>query len=347
MSHEPHEVLMPQLGMAQNSAVIVTWRKEVGDPVGNGEALLEVETDKAVMEVEARRDGYLVRIDAPAGSEVPVGQVIALIADSADAVVAEAPAAPAPAEEAPPAAPAAPAETTPKTTPAAPVSSRPASSGGRILASPKARRLAAERGVTLRQLLDMGMSEPILARDLPDEAALAAASADAVAAAGARRTSVLRARYAAAEFAEFARWAGEYSSGALDTAAIWASFALTAHDRAAGDAPDRRATPWRVQVQSLSGEDRLLALSGNALNAIEPAEPANGPPDLYLHELSDSAIDDVDYSGAATPALVITRCGDEGRLALLFDDRSLALGTAMRWLDGIARRGVDPLRHLL
>ena len=55
----PFEVRMPQLGMNQDSATIVAWLKNVGDKVTEGEAIFEVETDKATMEVEARSEGYL------------------------------------------------------------------------------------------------------------------------------------------------------------------------------------------------------------------------------------------------------------------------------------------------
>ena len=356
---------MPQLGMSQDSAVLLNWHKSVGDPVSAGDVLFEVETDKAVMEVEARHAGYLVRVDAEAGSEVAVGSVIALIADSADAAVAATATSPAAAATAPAATPAAtPAPVAPPAaaaTAATGAASRRAA-GDKILASPKARRLAAERGVSLQQLLDAGMREPILARDLPDAAQLAgilSAAAESRAAsdtspAASPVASLLSARYDAAAFAEFARWAGDYSEGAVDAAAIWASFALAAHERMRGEPADRRAAPWRVQVQTLYGADRLLALRGCTLGAAAVAsadsaadESAEAAPDLQLHELSDSAIDELRCGTTSAPTLVITRRGDEGRLTLYYDQRQLPTSSALRWLDGIARRGAEPLQHLL
>ena len=53
----PHDVTMPQLGMAQDAGKIVSWLKKPGDAVSKGDALFEVETDKATMEVEAQADG--------------------------------------------------------------------------------------------------------------------------------------------------------------------------------------------------------------------------------------------------------------------------------------------------
>ena len=80
-----NEVIMPALGMAQETGKIVSWQKQSGDTIKVGDVLMEVETDKAVMEVEAIADGYLGSISAAAGDDVPVGQVIAIISDSIDA----------------------------------------------------------------------------------------------------------------------------------------------------------------------------------------------------------------------------------------------------------------------
>ena len=78
----PREVIMPALGMAQNTGLIVAWLKKPGEAVKTGDALMEVETDKAVMEVEAQADGFLTDIRVAAGEAVPVGDVVALISDS-------------------------------------------------------------------------------------------------------------------------------------------------------------------------------------------------------------------------------------------------------------------------
>jgi pyruvate/2-oxoglutarate dehydrogenase complex dihydrolipoamide acyltransferase (E2) component len=73
------EIIMPALGMAQDTGLIVAWRKKPGDPVAAGDILLEVETDKSVMEVEAGHDGFVAAILADAQQAVPVGSVIAII----------------------------------------------------------------------------------------------------------------------------------------------------------------------------------------------------------------------------------------------------------------------------
>src|SRR5713226_5214511 len=72
-------VVMPALEMAQETGKLIAWRKREGDRVTKGEPLLEIETDKAVMEVEAPADGILAGITGVVGAEIPVGQTIAWI----------------------------------------------------------------------------------------------------------------------------------------------------------------------------------------------------------------------------------------------------------------------------
>src|SRR5882724_9513996 len=70
-------VVMPALEMAQETGKLVSWKKKEGDAVKKGELLLEVETDKAVVEIEAAADGVLGGVTAQVGAVVPVGQTIA------------------------------------------------------------------------------------------------------------------------------------------------------------------------------------------------------------------------------------------------------------------------------
>src|SRR5262245_10724554 len=131
-------VVMPALEMAQETGKLVSWRKKEGERVAKGEMLLEVETDKAVVEVEASADGILAAVTAKVGDVVPVGQTIAWLVQDG---------------ESPPAA-TAPTQTGRRTDGAA---AAPASAPttalsavppvGPLLLSPKARRLAKEHGV--------------------------------------------------------------------------------------------------------------------------------------------------------------------------------------------------------
>src|SRR5579862_4577311 len=75
----PFSVVMPALEMAQEAGKLVAWRKKEGDSVSKGEPLLEIETDKAVLEVESPAEGVLAGVSASAGSVIPVGQTIAWI----------------------------------------------------------------------------------------------------------------------------------------------------------------------------------------------------------------------------------------------------------------------------
>lgn len=136
-------VILPKLGLTMDTGRLIAWLKREGDHIDAGEILFEVETDKSTMEVESPVSGYVRALLAAEGDEVPVAQVIALIATTADEPV-DLPAA-APASATGPAPAAAPA--------AAPaVSATPASAGDRVVASPAARKRAAELGVDLSTL---------------------------------------------------------------------------------------------------------------------------------------------------------------------------------------------------
>ncbi|EFH87990.1 dihydrolipoamide acetyltransferase family protein [Ktedonobacter racemifer] len=73
------QVILPALGMSQDTGKIITWLKASGEQVTKGEPLVEIETDKATVEIEAPADGMLDQIIAGPGEEIPVGQVIATI----------------------------------------------------------------------------------------------------------------------------------------------------------------------------------------------------------------------------------------------------------------------------
>src|SRR5271168_152613 len=87
-------VVMPALELTQETGKLVSWRKKEGEAVAKGETLLEVETDKAVVEVEALADGYLAGVKAKEGDVIAVGRTIAWIVDKGERAPAdEAPAA--------------------------------------------------------------------------------------------------------------------------------------------------------------------------------------------------------------------------------------------------------------
>ena len=156
---------------------IVEWLKKPGDRVERGESVLVVESDKADMDVEAFQAGFLAAVLMPAGGTAPVGETIGLIVET-EAEIAEAAAkAPAaPAAAAAPAAPVAPPAAAPAPAPAPAVSapapapvavSAPASTAsGRVVASPRAKKLASQLGVDLGALRGSGPHGRIQAEDV-------------------------------------------------------------------------------------------------------------------------------------------------------------------------------------
>jgi len=148
------EVIMPALGMNQDTGRVVAWLRAEGDTVARGEPILEIETDKATVQLEAPADGVLAAISAREGDEVPVGRPVAVILAAGETASA---AVPDPAPEPEPA-PVVPVRDPAPTAPPAPA--------GRTPASPLARRLAAERGVDLAGLAGSGPGGAVKAADL-------------------------------------------------------------------------------------------------------------------------------------------------------------------------------------
>jgi pyruvate dehydrogenase E2 component (dihydrolipoamide acetyltransferase) len=156
-------VILPALGIAQDTGKIVEWLKAEGERVTQGEAIVTIETDKAAVDLEAPASGILARVSARPGDEVPVAQVIAVIladdeAASADTASAQPPAAPVAVPQGQPVMHAAPGAD-------GAAASAPARNGRRA-ASPKARRIAAERGLDIAALRGSGPGGVVLSADV-------------------------------------------------------------------------------------------------------------------------------------------------------------------------------------
>jgi pyruvate dehydrogenase E2 component (dihydrolipoamide acetyltransferase) len=166
----PINILMPALSPTMEKGNLAKWLKKEGDKIKSGDIIAEIETDKATMEVEAVDEGVLAKIVVPAGTaDVPVNQLIALIAAEGEdaASVSAAPArsaAPAPAEAPAPTA-AAPATTPVVALEAAPAAAPP-SSGQRVFASPLAKRLARMAGIDLSRIQGTGPHGRVVQRDV-------------------------------------------------------------------------------------------------------------------------------------------------------------------------------------
>ena len=173
-----HEIFMPALSSTMTEGKIVEWLKKPGDKVERGESVLVVESDKADMDVESFNEGFLAAVLMPAGGTAPVGETIALIVETEAEiaeVAAKAPAAPAapatpapaPAAKAPAAQPAAaPAPAAPEPVMAAAVSAPASTASGRVVASPRAKKLASQLGVALEALRGSGPHGRIQAEDV-------------------------------------------------------------------------------------------------------------------------------------------------------------------------------------
>jgi pyruvate dehydrogenase E2 component (dihydrolipoamide acetyltransferase) len=149
------EITMPRLSDTMESGVIATWHKHVGDPVSAGDVIADIETDKAIMELEAYDDGVLERILVPAGESAPIGAPIGVLGDGTGS--------PAPAPEQP----SSPAPEPASAPPPPPVPAPAAQpQDGRPPASPLARRLARERGVDLSTVQGSGPHGRVVRADI-------------------------------------------------------------------------------------------------------------------------------------------------------------------------------------
>lgn len=124
------DVIMPALGMAQETGTLIQWLKSAGDSVTKGEPLMEIETDKATVEIEAPASGILSGITAQAGDVIPVGQRIALILAPGESDL----------------------KTPPPSTPAVASSPKTDSTPMPVIATPLAVRLATEHNLDLTKI---------------------------------------------------------------------------------------------------------------------------------------------------------------------------------------------------
>ena len=179
----PINILMPALSPTMEKGNLAKWLKKEGDKVQSGDVIAEIETDKATMEVEAVDEGIIAKILVPEGTQdVPVNDVIAVLASDGEDVKAAGSAAPAKAEakaevksEAPKA-PLAPAASAPAPKAPAPAAvaapaaqtTAPQANGARPFSSPLARRLAKDAGIELSRITGSGPHGRVIARDVEE-----------------------------------------------------------------------------------------------------------------------------------------------------------------------------------
>jgi pyruvate dehydrogenase E2 component (dihydrolipoamide acetyltransferase) len=160
----PIEIKMPALSPTMEQGKLARWLVKEGDTVASGDLLAEIETDKATMEFEAVDEGVILSLAVPAGADdIKVGTVIATLSGD-DAVPAAPPPAPAAAAPPPPAPPVAAAPASAPVPVTAPIASN--AKGDRVIASPLAKRLAAEKNVDLAALAGSGPNGRIVKADV-------------------------------------------------------------------------------------------------------------------------------------------------------------------------------------
>lgn len=321
-------VIMPALGMTQDTGLIVAWHKGPGDVVRSQDILFEVETDKATMEVEAGHDGYVAALLAQAGQAAPVGDAIAIISidppDTTQHIK----------RDARPLPPAAKCQTgasdvvAPTTQPARKrdVFTAP----GRIMASPKARRLALEQGLDLNRLVTLGHAQPYRVADIEVLKSLPAQVAIPQVSATRRLTSKLPVE----GFSEFAAWAAK-EAGLDDPRALMSAMAAACLEQ-------DQAT---VAFESFGQTHSYLVQSG-ALGTVAKSDD-QVVPDLILRDLRLSRITSVEMGAQQVPVLSIMTAGPGLSLTLECTDDSLSATQAITLLSNFAGRLEHPLRHLL
>lgn len=336
----PHEVIMPALGMAQDTGKLVSWIKNEGDAVKVGDVLFEVETDKSTMEVDAQAEGYLSAVTASAGDDVPVGNVIALISDE-PGDVASAPKeaeAPAPAPDPEPE----PAPVKPKEAPAAPVASK----AGKILASPKAKRIASEMGYDLEGLVQAGHPQPYHVADI--EVLKSLSSASQTQQNLPEGQPFITPRFIALEaktkgVKNFLEWMQTDGNITLETANVWISYA---------------AACWRKAKQE---DGRLLTLGFDIMNG-DPefyidadkqrlskliATDDHATPDLMVRDITGSQISHMRLGAGEAPVLTIAKVKKRYLLSLEFTEHQMSDDEAIAFMIDFCERLNDPLKHVI
>ncbi|WP_298922362.1 biotin/lipoyl-containing protein [uncultured Roseobacter sp.] len=325
------DIIMPVLGMAQDSGLLVSWLKKPGDAVGAEDVLFEVETDKSTMEVPAGADGFVAALLAEPGDEVPTGQTIAIISGAKP----EAPTMRAVAMAAPPV-------ESPKPVPEPPAKEASAivsSENGRILISPKARRLAMEAGLDPKRLVAIGRPQPYhvadieFLRDLPEaeHRPLQQAVAPLQIAACVPRAGT----------DDFLAWMLEDGDITIARTALWASFAAGALRKTQADARE-----LAIAVSTLAGITTTL-IDPDKTRLLHQIENSDATADLILRDLTDSPVTGLRLGLESVPVLSIASDGDTLRLSLDFTGDQLEDSAAIALITGLADRLTAPLLHLL
>lgn len=323
------DILMPALSPTMEEGVLAKWNVKVGDRVNAGDVIAEIETDKATMEVEAVDEGVVEALLVEAGAEgVKVNTPIARLSDEGGARAAVAP--PAAAPEAAKVASAAPA-------PARPSAPANRPDGGRIFASPLARRLAAQKGVDLSSLRGSGPHGRIIAADI---AASPSGAKPLAPAASPRPASISAAPRQVLSLEQMGIAPGSYDLVPLDgmrktiARRLTDSFRDVPHFPLNMDLEIDRLLEARTRINTalesrkikVSVNDLIIKAVAAALKVVPEANASFTPEGIALHHHADIAVAVAIDGGLITP--IIRRA----------EDRSLAdIATSMKDLAERAR----------
>ncbi len=299
------DILMPALSPTMEEGVLAKWHIKAGDTVKAGDVIAEIETDKATMEVEAVDEGEVAEILVPEGSEgVKVNTPIARLKGEGGAP------APAPKSDAPKAAEPSKAEAAPAK--AEPVKSAPApkaAEGGRLFASPLARRIAARNGVDLNTVKGTGPRGRIVRRDVEAAGKGGAAAPSATQAAAEPRKALSLAQMGIPD--------GSYDLVPLDgmrkaiARRLTDSFRDVPHFPLTIDCEIDGLLAARARVNALlekdgvkvSVNDFVLKASAMALKAVPEANASYSPEGLAMHHHADVAMAVAIDGGLITPII--------------------------------------------
>ena len=328
---EGSTVIMPTLGMSQDTGLLVSWAKQPGDAVAADDVLFEVETDKSVVEVPAGHDGFLTARLAAEGDAVPTGEVIAIISneqvanpiDRAYLAGNEAPVVAVPAQD--------PVEVSEVPSVEA-VSTKPQPNitvpTGRVLASPKMRRLAHIAGLDLNKLAATGHPQPFHAGDYP---ALESANRTPVESATQRVGPVHRlvASVNAASINDLVNWLAEKGLD-ISMSQVLACFAGSAF-----------GIGRAVRIESLLGGTTYVS-SPQLSDVLATDEDA----ELLVRDLRDAFIHETHFSHEPIPVMALTSDDKGLAITLTYSDGQLSSADACQLLNDFAGRLHDPIRHL-
>ena len=347
---------MPALGMTQDTGEILSWNFELGARVKADDILFEVETDKTTVEIEAGSAGIIVEVRASAGEAVPVGAVIAVIdtdesatptvstvavssivSDTTDASVSSTLEKPEVSKVISP-------TKAPSIICRVPTRTENNSSGvqasGHILASPKAKLAARDKGISLEQLVAAGIEQPLQYVDVQNYVPSDSTSGHSL--------SLLQARVEHTAYKDFLEWADKQTDTSNISGSVWSLFASSAWRYSCASDP---LADVYVELEHWSNREAdLFSINADRVGLLEIVsyEP-NGYVDVLVRDMTGTPLTHYQSPNEPDcPSLTVVDDGaDHLNLSLRFNETSLSLDSAMSLLNRVCQLVEQPLRHLL